>query len=52
MGYVVGGSIPRRMWECNNATVDWEWCAPLPRDRLQHTLVSVPARTPFTNSSK
>lgn len=40
--YVVGGSIPRRMWKCNNATVDWEWCAPLPRDRLQHTLVSVP----------
>nr|AAF36172.1 HSPC252 [Homo sapiens] len=22
--YVVGGSIPRRMWKCNNATVDWE----------------------------
>lgn len=42
--YVVGGSIPRRMWKCNNATVDWEWCAPLPRDRLQHTMVSVPAR--------
>lgn len=42
--YVVGGSIPRRMWKCNNATVDWEWCAPLPRDRLQHTLVSVPGK--------
>lgn len=42
--YVVGGSIPRRMWKCNNATVDWEWCAPLPRDRLQHTMVSVPGR--------
>ncbi|KAM3855890.1 kelch repeat and BTB domain-containing protein 4 isoform 1-T1 [Vipera latastei] len=39
--YVVGGSIPRRMWKCNNTTIDWEWCAPLPRDRLQHTLVSV-----------
>ncbi|XP_015719929.1 kelch repeat and BTB domain-containing protein 4 [Excalfactoria chinensis] len=42
--YVVGGSIPRRMWKCNNATIDWEWCAPLPRDRLQHTLVSVPSK--------
>ncbi|XP_060117437.1 kelch repeat and BTB domain-containing protein 4 [Heteronotia binoei] len=42
--YVVGGSIPRRMWKCNNTTVDWEWCAPLPRDRLQHTLVSVPSK--------
>ncbi|XP_033003744.1 kelch repeat and BTB domain-containing protein 4 isoform X1 [Lacerta agilis] len=42
--YVVGGSIPRRMWKCNNTTIDWEWCAPLPRDRLQHTLVSVPSK--------
>ncbi|KAG9475809.1 hypothetical protein GDO78_003951 [Eleutherodactylus coqui] len=39
--YVVGGSIPRRMWKCNMETMDWERCAPLPRDRLQHTLVSV-----------
>lgn len=42
--YVVGGSIPRRMWKCNTTTIDWEWCAPLPRDRLQHTLVSVPSK--------
>ncbi|XP_038620875.1 kelch repeat and BTB domain-containing protein 4 isoform X2 [Tachyglossus aculeatus] len=42
--YVVGGSVPRRMWKCNNATVDWEWCAPLPRDRLHPTLVSVPGQ--------
>ncbi|XP_069479198.1 kelch repeat and BTB domain-containing protein 4 [Ambystoma mexicanum] len=42
--YVVGGSIPRRMWKCNMETMDWERCAPLPRDRLQHTLVSVPGR--------
>ncbi|XP_053115655.1 kelch repeat and BTB domain-containing protein 4 isoform X2 [Hemicordylus capensis] len=42
--YVVGGSIPRRMWKCNNTTIDWEWCAALPRDRLQHTLVSVPSK--------
>ncbi|XP_005987011.1 kelch repeat and BTB domain-containing protein 4 [Latimeria chalumnae] len=41
--YVVGGSIPRRMWKCNMQTMDWERCAPLPRDRLQHTLVSVPS---------
>ncbi|KAJ8271524.1 hypothetical protein COCON_G00103830 [Conger conger] len=40
--YVVGGSIPRRMWKCNMHTMDWDRCAPLPRDRLQHTLVSVP----------
>lgn len=39
--YVVGGSIPRRMWKCNMQTMDWERCAPLPRDRLQHSLVSV-----------
>lgn len=42
--YVVGGSIPRRMWKCNMETMDWERCAPLPRDRLQHTLVSVPSK--------
>ncbi|XP_077142806.1 kelch repeat and BTB domain-containing protein 4 isoform X1 [Ranitomeya variabilis] len=42
--YVVGGSIPRRMWKCNMETMDWERCAPLPRDRLQHTLVSVPGK--------
>ncbi|KAJ8412871.1 hypothetical protein AAFF_G00104530 [Aldrovandia affinis] len=41
--YVVGGSIPRRMWKCNMHTMDWDRCAPLPRDRLQHTLVSAPA---------
>lgn len=40
--YVVGGSIPRRMWKCNMHTMDWERCAPLPRDRLHHALVSVP----------
>lgn len=40
--YVVGGSIPRRMWKCNMHTMDWERCAPLPRDRLHHTMVSVP----------
>ncbi|XP_033998025.1 kelch repeat and BTB domain-containing protein 4 [Trematomus bernacchii] len=39
--YVVGGSIPRRMWKCNMHTMDWERCAPLPRDRLHHTMVSV-----------
>ncbi|KAG7467967.1 hypothetical protein MATL_G00137860 [Megalops atlanticus] len=39
--YVVGGSIPRRMWKCNMYTMDWERCAPLPRDRLQHTLDNV-----------
>ncbi|KAF7699079.1 kelch repeat and BTB domain-containing protein 4 [Silurus meridionalis] len=39
--YVVGGSIPRRMWKCNMRTMDWERCAPLPRDRLHHALVSV-----------
>ncbi|CAB1322545.1 unnamed protein product [Coregonus sp. 'balchen'] len=39
--YVVGGSIPRRMWKCNMQTMDWERCAPLPRDRLSHTMVSV-----------
>ncbi|XP_063800634.1 kelch repeat and BTB domain-containing protein 4 isoform X1 [Pseudophryne corroboree] len=42
--YVVGGSIPRRMWKCNMETMDWERCAPLPRDRLQHTLVSVQSK--------
>ncbi|XP_048885945.1 kelch repeat and BTB domain-containing protein 4 [Brienomyrus brachyistius] len=41
--YVVGGSIPRRMWKCNMHTMDWELCAPLLRDRLQQTLVSVPS---------
>lgn len=41
--YVVGGSIPRRMWKCNMHTMDWERCAPLPRDRLHHTMVSVSA---------
>ncbi|XP_048401476.1 kelch repeat and BTB domain-containing protein 4 [Stegostoma tigrinum] len=41
--YVVGGPIPRRMWKCNMETMDWEQCASLPRDRLQHTLVSVPS---------
>lgn len=25
--YVVGGSIPRRMWKCNMHTMDWERCA-------------------------
>ncbi|CAL1595741.1 unnamed protein product [Knipowitschia caucasica] len=39
--YVVGGSIPRRMWKCNMHTMDWERCAPLPRDRLHHTMVSL-----------
>ncbi|XP_043938673.1 kelch repeat and BTB domain-containing protein 4 [Protopterus annectens] len=42
--YVVGGSIPRRMWKCNMQSMDWEQCAPLPRDRLNHTLVSVPSK--------
>lgn len=42
--YVVGGSIPRRMWKCNMHTMDWERCAPLPRDRLHHALVSAPSQ--------